>query len=81
MPELVRYRNKGTLDTGRRNTDAGGIDLDADAQLWYFPQLSHGEEDRDNMLAILSVLEYHKNIRYFFPYLFFAHGHGPCEKA
>jgi hypothetical protein len=34
MPETVRYRNKGTGDTGCRNVDNGGIDLDADAQLW-----------------------------------------------
>ncbi len=52
MPEPVRYRNKGTWDTGRRNKDAGGIDLDADAQLWYLTQLSHGEEDGDNTVYV-----------------------------
>jgi hypothetical protein len=83
MPEPVRYRNKGTWDTGCRNTDAGGIELDADAQLWYLPQLSHGEEGGDNMLAILSLLKYHKNIRYFLPYKLCVFcpwaGHGHCK--
>ncbi len=41
IPEPVRHRNATVPDwrdwhTGCRNADAGGIDLDADAQLWQF---------------------------------------------